>query len=240
MRRMAQGGRRKAVRPDGGSNTRTPLLLALVAAVAAAVTVTALVLGPGAGQEAAAPRVPAASSPSPSRSTAPLGLSHLPVARILMCDALDDDSLVTALEGPVTTRDSYTNGDRVEIVPGVEDVAHEDSCRFGSGDAEAQVWVFAAPVGTTEARRLVRETRAVRGCTFPGNVTGFGSPGVAGVCTVRRPGRSGSQEATFRGLFGDAWLSCRLSTAAGEQPDVVLQRTDRWCVHVATTLGARP
>jgi hypothetical protein len=37
---------------------------------------------------------------------------------------------------------------------------------------------------------------------------------------------------TFRGLFGDAWLTCRLVVGAGEEetPD----RADRWCAAVAT------
>jgi hypothetical protein len=170
-----------------------------------------------------------------------LDLSNLPVARSLACESLHDRELVAALGADVVDRDDYTSGDTIEIAPGVTDIAHEDGCVFTAGDAEARVWVFAAPVGTPEARRLVRETRGVRGCTFPRDGTGFGSPGLTSVCPVRpRDGEPPAVAATLRGLFGDAWLSCQLSGPASEGPAAVLQRADRWCVHVATTLGARP
>ena len=46
---------------------------------------------------------------------------------------------------------------------------------------------------------------------------------------------------TLRGLFGDAWLTCRLSTpgTVGGATQTV-RRAEQWCVRVATTLGARP
>ena len=42
----------------------------------------------------------------------------------------------------------------------------------------------------------------------------------------------------LRGLFGDAWLTCRL-TVEGESGDEVLDRAQQWCTEVAATLGAR-
>ena len=234
---MAQGGRRKAAQPGKGSS-RGPLLLALVAVTGAAVTAAALVFGPYASDPAAERSEP---GPSPSVSKRPLGLSNLPVARNLACQTLEDRELAAALGGDVDDRDDYTSGDTIEIAPGVTDIAHEDGCVFRAGVAEARVWVFAAPVGTPEARRLVKETRGVRGCTFPRDTTGFGTPGLTSVCPVPpRDGEPAAIAATLRGLFGDAWLSCRLSAAAGEGPNAVRQRADQWCVHVATTLGARP
>ena len=146
--------------------------------------------------------------------------------------------MATALDGEVTAREGYTDGDRVEVAPGVTDVAHETSCRFATEEAQAQVWVFTAPVSTAGARDLVRHRRREPGCTFPELSTGFGAPGVASLCTDTDRDRSVS--ATLSGLFGDAWLSCRLSQQGAPIPDAVLARADRWCVHVATTLGAVP
>jgi hypothetical protein len=46
------------------------------------------------------------------------------------------------------------------------------------------------------------------------------------------------------GLFGDAWLSCELTTptaaAAGDPVRESVRRAQRWCVDVATSVGARP
>ena len=230
---MAAAGRRRAEQ----QRSRTPALLALVALVAAAVTVAALLVWPDEPGASGSGR-PGSPAPSPSRGDAPIDLSDLPVARSLDCAALDDDAVVPALGGKVTERHGYTNGDRVELTTGVTDVAHESSCSYATDEAEARVWVFTAPVSTAQARDLVRERRRDRSCTFPDLPTGFGTPGVTSVCTSPDPDRSVS--ATFSGLFGDAWLSCRLSQQGAPIPDAVLERADRWCVHVATTLGAVP
>lgn len=229
-------GRRKAERP---LRSRLPLLEAAVV-VAAAVAVTTGVLAFLPSEERAAPEEPATTSRSPS-PTASADLSGLPIARSLSCESLDDAEVATALGGQVGVRDSYGNGDRVELAPGVTDISHEYSCTFRSGDAEAAVWVFAAPVGTPDARRLVTEARRERGCEAVEGATQFGDPGLTTVCAARR-GPTGDQEVAVsrRGLFGDAWLSCRLSVADGSSPESVLTRGERWCVHVATTLGARP
>ncbi|MGN6578059.1 MAG: hypothetical protein ACTHKG_20495 [Nocardioides sp.] len=231
---MAAAGRRRAEQ----QRSRTPALLVVVAAVAAAVTVIALVAWPDGSGAGGSPGAAGSPTPSPSRGDAPIDLSGLPIARDLECAALDDEAVATALGGAVTTRDGYTDGDRVEVAPGVTDVAHETSCSFATDAAQARVWVFSAPVSTADARDLVRERRRQRGCTFPDLPTGFGTPGVISVCTDPDPDRSVS--ATMSGLFGDAWLSCRLSQQGAPIPDAVLERAERWCVHVATTLGAVP
>ncbi len=213
------------------------MLLLLVAVVAAAVTVAASFWWPD-GSEQSGDSGPSSSAPSPSRGDAPIDLSDLPIARDLSCDALDDPAVAAALGGAVTARDAYTDGDRVELAPGLTDVAHETSCGFATDEAEARVWVFTAPVSTAGARDLVRDRRRQRGCTFPDLSTGFGTPGLVSVCTGT--GRDRSVSATLSGLFGDAWVSCRLSQRGAPIPDAVVARADRWCVHVATTLGAVP
>ena len=230
---MARGGRRKAERAQ--KHGRWSLLLALVAVAAIGVTALALVLVPA----AETPRSPAA-TPTPSSSPdtatrAPLDVSKLPIARTLPCEAVDDPALATALGAEPTGSTSYVSGDRVEVAPGVTDTAHEDLCGFEAAGAQAKVWVFAAPVSTPQAHRIVRDVRATPRCSFPADATGFGTPGLTGVCT-----RGDTVTTTLRGLFGDAWLSCELSVSGAAGADAVRSRADRWCVHVATTLGARP
>lgn len=229
MRAMARGGRRKAAREE---NHTGPLLLALVAVVALAVTGAALLFGPAADAPVADDP---GQRPSPGPSTAELDLSNLPMTRTLTCDAVEDSALATALGGAASSRESYVSGDRVEIAPGVTDTAHENLCGFASAGARARVWVFAAPVRTPQARRLVRDVRSTPRCTFPAAAAGFGTPGLTSVCT-----RGDDEVVTLRGLFGDAWLSCELSVSGETGPDAVRTRANRWCVHVATTLGARP
>ena len=199
------------------------------------VSAAALTLLPPDEDDTAAPETPAtpAGSPSPTPSA---DLSGLPIARELSCDTLDDSAVATALGGQVGTRDSYGNGDRVRLAPGITDVSHEYSCSYRAGDAEATVWVFAAPVGTSDARGLVTEARRERGCEAVDATVDYGDPGLTTLCSPRRQ----EVAVTKRGLFGDAWLSCRLTVADGSSRESVLARGERWCVHVATTLGARP
>lgn len=243
MRRMGRTGRRRAeVR-----RSRAPLLLTLVALLGIVVTVGATALvGPTdrAGDEPApAPSAGGDEARTQARIAVPgaspvpgnVDLSNLPVPRALDdCSALDGEAVREALGVPVTLRQVYGSGDRVEVSPGVSDVVAEDGCVFRSPRADARVWVFAAPVGTAYARTLVREARQAPGCTPRPDQTGFGDPTLTDVCTTRGPRTT---TATLRGLFGDAWLSCRLSVE-GEPQDEVLDRAQRWCTEVATTLGA--
>lgn len=242
---MARTGRRRAqVR-----RSRAPLFLALVALLAIAVTVAATTLvGPvdpvGDGPEAApaddAPGkgAPETGSPSPSvpdPTPIDVDLSNLPVPRTLAdCSVLDHDAVRDALGAPVTLRRAYVSGDRVEVSPGVTDVVAEDGCVFRSPRADARVWVFSAPVSTADARTLVREARRAPGCSSRPDETGYGDPSLTDVCADEDPARI---TATLRGLFGDAWLTCRLSVE-DEPKREVLDRAQRWCVEVAATLAA--
>lgn len=252
---MARTGRRRAqVR-----RSRAPLLLALVALLAIAATVAATaVVGPSdpAGDE---PEAPAAGGPATDDETGSDGaaddgsasppedvptpidvdLSNLPVPRSLDdCSVLDGDPVRDALGAPVTLRQVYASGDRVEVSPGVTDVVAEDGCVFRSPRADARVWVFSAPVGTAYARTLVRQARRTPGCSPRPDETGFGDPTLTDVCTTRGAGdEAPTRTATLRGLFGDAWLTCRLSVE-DEPKGVVLDRAQRWCVEAAVTLGA--
>ena len=245
---MGGTGRRRAeVR-----RSRAPLLLGVVALLAIGVTVAATAMvGPldPVGDE---PEPPAAGSAEPaepagdgtsagSRSPSAavptpidVDLSNLPVRRTQDCAVLDGDPVREALGAPATLRQGYVSGDRVEVSPGVTDVVAEDGCVFRAPRADAHVWVFSAPVGTAYARTLVREARRTPGCSPRPDETGFGDPTLTDVCATGGPGTT----ATLRGLFGDAWLTCRLSVE-DEPAGEVLDRAQRWCVEVAATLGAR-
>lgn len=242
---MGGTGRRRAeVR-----RSRAPLLLGVVALLAIGVTVAATaVVGPldpvgdepeppSSGSATAVDARPSPGSGSPSGAVPTpidVDLSNLPVRRTLDCAVLDGDPVREALGAPVTLRQGYVSGDRVEVSPGVTDVVAEDGCVFRSPRADARVWVFSAPVGTAYARTLVREARRAPGCTPRPDETGFGDPTLTDVCTG--DDRAGST-ATLRGLFGDAWLTCRLSVE-DEPAGAVLDRAQRWCVEAAVTLGS--
>lgn len=253
---MARTGRRRAeVR-----HSRAPLVLALVALLAIAATVAATALVGPTDPAGDAPDAPAANGPGtddgatsddaegdgssspPQDVPTPIDvdLSNLPVPRSLDdCSVLDGDPVRDALGAPVTLRQVYASGDRVEVSPGVTDVVAEDGCVFRSPGADARVWVFSAPVGTAYARTLVRQARRAPGCSPRPDETGFGDPTLTDVCTTRGAGdEPRTTTATLRGLFGDAWLTCRLSVE-DEPGDVVLDRAQRWCVEAAVTLGAR-
>ena len=245
---MGGTGRRRAeVR-----RSRAPLLLGVVAVLAIGVTVAATaVVGPldPVGDEPESPPSGAAADDDPpsAGSGSPSGavptpidvdLSNLPIRRTLDCTVLDGDPVREALGAPVTLRQGYVSGDRVEVSPGVTDVVAEDGCVFRSPRADARVWVFSAPVGTAYARTLVREARRTAGCSPRPDETGFGDPTLTDVCPADGSTDSSGPTATLRGLFGDAWLTCRLSVEA-EPAGVVLDRAQRWCVEVAATLGAR-
>jgi hypothetical protein len=210
----------------------------IVASVAVVITVAAGLLWDTGAPE---PRASAPSGrPSPAADHASVDVSDLPIGHTLACDDLVDAALRTALGGEPTDRDGYVSGERVEIAPGVTDIAHEDSCTYARGTLRARLWVFAAPVRRSEARGLVRELRREASCSFPERATDFGTPELVSLCRGIEEAGSPGATATLRGLFGDAWLSCQLGAEAGAEPDVLLRRADRWCLHVATTLGAVP
>jgi hypothetical protein len=236
-------GRRRASRPP----RRGTWLVGVLGLVGLVVTVAVVSAGvastPEAPPEPPSQAATTESTPSPSPTPDPgsLDVSNLPVERGPFCDQVDDSAAATALGEEVSTRDHYGNGDRVRLAPGVTDVSHEYGCVFRAGDAEARAWVFAPPVSTAEARRLVREARSEPGCDVES--TGrFGRPSVTTVC---ERGDGPGAVVTMAGLFGDAWLTCRLTDDAADSVETgddgeVLTRAESWCLHVVTTVGARP
>jgi hypothetical protein len=195
--------------------------------VASAVTVTVVLVGGGVvalGRDDEEP-TPA----QESFSTTPLSEfdpTGLVVVRGPFCDAIDDRQVSAALDGDPTDSSSWENGDTIDLGNGVEDVTHEFGCRYTAADGTiAQAWVFAPPVDAAEAQRLVKTAGKATGCEV-GSGPAFGAPTLALTCT-----KDGVVRASYRGLFGDAWLVCEVARPAGSDWDVV-DRAGRWCVGV--------
>lgn len=184
------------------------------------------------------PRRPGSTSMPSSAPIESLDLSGLPIERGPFCDALEDDDVEDALAAPVATARQFDSGQRAPLTAGVRDLTHEYGCMFTAATgARARVWVFAAPVTPRLATTIAREVRRERGCAPLTAAPTYGRPSGSTVCpAATAPGR----EVTLRGLFGDAWLSCQLTSASREPAPETVRRADQWCVRVATTLGARP
>ena len=160
--------------------------------------------------------------------------SVVAVSRAPFCDRLPEEAVTAALDGEADAITTYVNGDSAEIAPGLDDVAHEYGCRIeGSGREEVRAWLFAPPVTRSRAGELVDEAVDRRACTRPTRAPAYGSPSVALVCPA-----GGRWWASFRGLFGDAWLACSLAGPAAVSESELLDRAGRWCVAVAEAAAA--
>lgn len=176
-----------------------------------------------------------------SPSTDPVAYTATPLAdfdstsatvrRTEFCDRLPAEAATDAL-GTGASGSAYGNGDTSDVVPG-GDVSHEYGCRFVPTDTtvvdtEARAWVFAPPVGADRAQELVRSATSARGCRADAVAPAFGNPTLALQCTA-----DGRRTASFRGLFGDAWLTCSLTLPATVPARELVDRAGRWCVAVA-------
>ena len=164
----------------------------------------------------------------PSEAATPLAsydMAGVAIVRAPYCDRVDEAAVEEALGEPARRAASWDNGEPVRLGGGVEDVAHEYGCTWSAGTARARTWLFAPPVTGTRARDAVQQARATRGCGPDDEAPAFGTPSVALTC-IDGPLVS----ASFRGLFGDAWLVCEVTGDAGREE--VARRADRWCVEV--------
>jgi len=207
-----------------------------------ALLATGAVVYVGLDRRAADPPPRSSAQPTPSLSpSAPLrsvDLSHLPIERQPFCDELASDDVERALGSPVAGTYHYDDGDRRKITASLTDVAHEYNCTYAAADGtQARAWVFAQPVLPGVAAGLARDAVREPQCGRLEDAPTFGTPAVATVCRQRRPP---AVAVTLSGLFGDAWLSCQLTTPAPGTAAATVTRADQWCVKVATTLGARP
>jgi len=205
---------------------RRSVLVAVAAVVVTGAGVAAgtLVLGDDADPPTGAPF-----------STTPLesfDTTTVTVARERFCDDVDPRQVAAALGAEPSAEDSYDNGDEVALADGVTDVAHEFGCTWTADDGtEARAWVFAPPVDPSRAKKLVNgEIRRVT-CDYAGGPA-YGDPTLAMMCVDE----SGTT-ASYRGLFGDAWLTCELAVPDATADQAALrERTGAWCAGVA--LGA--
>ena len=192
-----------------------------VRALLLAVVFTALPVAVGVamtGGRAAAP--PATYSPT---ALGDLDTTTMTIGRGAFCDRLPAAAVTDALGHAATYADSYGDGDRRAVPGNAADVLHEYGCVFRAGTTEARAWVFAPPVGVARAKQLAATSG--KGCTRPAAAAAFGSPSAVSICGTT------SRTVTFRGLFGDAWLSCSLSGAGAAT--TLVDRTGRWCAAVA-------
>ncbi len=208
-----------------------PVLRALlIALLLTAVPVGVAIVVIGGGDDPEPPEQAAyESTPLASYDT-----STVAVTRAAFCDRLPDEAVSTALGEEPAEDDAYVNGERAAIAAGEEDVAHEYGCRFEAGSgALAEAWVFAPPITPERAEELAAAVRETKGCTPQPEAEEYGAASVALVC-------AGPQRtfASYRGLFGDAWLTCSLAVPGGPASERLtderlLDRAGRWCVAVA-------
>jgi hypothetical protein len=195
-----------------------PALLLLVAGTACT----------GDGGDSGSSKAPA---PEPTPITA-YDAGSAALTREDFCDRIPEEA-VTAAVGELASTDHYGNGERETVTKGVTDVAHEFNCTFtGDTGAIARAWVFVPRVTPEQARALVADATKAKGCRAVDGES-FGTPGTGSVCTT-----PDGTEATYRGLFTDAWFSCSV-TAKDLDQAALLERAGQWCVSTATAAETR-
>ncbi|SDO46942.1 hypothetical protein SAMN05192576_4055 [Nocardioides szechwanensis] len=198
------------------------LLLAL-GATAVAVGVGVLVTD---GEEPQAP----ATVDVPSVPLSEFDTTELVAQRTEFCDTVPDEAVTEALAGESIATAAYGNGDRAKVAGTVRDVAHEFSCAWRGADGTvARAWVFVPPVTPAAADSLIDEARKRAGCEPDAGAPAYGVPSLALVCED-----GGTRLRSYRGLFGDAWLTCQLSTPTTVAATAQQDRASRWCVSIAT------
>lgn len=206
-----------------------PLRFLLLAGALTVLIVVGGVLALG-GEEDDAPAPK--EQPFTTTALADYDVSDAAVPRAPFCDGVDERQ-VEAVLGAVPDPLEWRNGDELDIAGHDRpDVVHEFGCRYAVQDVGmAQAWVFAPPVDAARAGRLVTSAEKASGCEA---ATGpaFGSPSLALTCTEE----DGTTRASYRGLFGDAWLVCEVELTDAT-PDVV-GVTGRWCVAVLQAVSA--
>jgi hypothetical protein len=171
----------------------------------------------------------------PSTTLTDFDTTELVAARVGFCDAVPPEAVNEALDGEPIATAAYGNGDRAKVAGTVRDVAHEFSCAWrGQDGTVARAWVFAPPVTPDRAATLVADARKGEGCRPDADAPAYGVPSLALVCDD-----GGTRLQSYRGLFGDAWLTCQLSVPRSVAPAALEARAGRWCVSVAEAAEAR-
>ncbi len=191
----------------------------VAAGLAALATVLSGCTGPSPG--------PAARPSDPGTPLASYDTTAVALTRAPYCDRVPEAATEEALGAAPRASSTYDNGDRVKV-GGSKDVVHEYGCAWSVGDTRARTWLLAPPVTGERARDLLDQARRPEGCVPDAQAPAFGTPSVALVCTGKA-----AVSASYRGLFGNAWLVCEIETRDGTTEDgALLQRTGHWCVQV--------
>ena len=160
--------------------------------------------------------------------------TQLVAERVAFCDDVPDRAVAEALGGEAVATAAYGNGDRAKVAGTLRDVAHEFSCAWRGADGTvARAWVFAPPVTPALADSLITDARTRQGCEPEAGAPAYGEPSLALVCED-----GGTRLRSYRGLFGDAWLTCQLSAPTTVAAAVQADRASRWCVSVASAVEA--
>jgi len=203
---------------------------AVLVACAAAVTVLLVgggVVALGGEDEPAEPEGSTSAAPFETTPLSAYDTSGVAVTRGPFCDRIDERQVTATLGGDAADSSSWQNGDTIDVGGGVEDVAHEFGCRYVAADGTvAQAWVFAPPVDAATAQQMVTTAGKAASCRV-GTGPAFGAPTLALTCLAK----DGSTRASYRGLFGDAWLVCEVDQPSGVTTDAA-DRAGRWCVGV--------
>lgn len=199
--------------------------------VVAAVVVGVVVLGGDDG----APTDPAAGPSTPtSTPLADYDTLTVAVARQPFCEAVEPAVVAEVLESDPTGVRTWADGEQVRLPDGGRDVAHEFGCRWAVDGTVASAWVFAPPVTRRQAIGLAQAAQSAEGCSPMRGARPYGLPTLAAFCRVE--GRGGSAgagtEASYRGLFGDAWLTCTLEVPGASPDEALAERAGRFCVAV--------
>ena len=202
------------------------LLLAL-AATAVVVGVGVLVIDDEQPQEPV-------TADAPSVALADFDTTQLVAERVAFCDDVPAEAVAEALDGEAVAAAAYGSGDRAKVAGQVRDVSHEFSCAWRGADGTvARAWVFAPPVTPAQADSLITDARTKQGCETEAGAPAYGVPSLALVCEER-----GTRLRSYRGLFGDAWLTCQLAAPKATAPAAQADRASHWCVSVASAAAA--
>jgi len=205
------------------------LVVAAIALTGLAVLAGVLALGVDRSPTAVGEGAPAV---PPSTALADLDTSTLVVRREAFCATIAPQSVAAALDAEAQRETAHAPGDRAELAEGVRDVAHEHGCSWTGGDATARAWVFAPPVAPGQARAAADAARRTDRCTPLPDAPAYGAASVGLACRTDR-----GLEISWRGLFGDAWLTCSLRDRDAPREQLV-DRAGRWCAAVALTTSA--
>ena len=174
----------------------------------------------------------------PFRTTAleDFDAAGLVVRRASFCSAIDPRQVEAALGAAPEAEKSWSNGDRIEVSEGIRDVVHEYGCEYDADGTTARAWVFAPPITARRARQLLTKSPVPKDVCQQMSSPGFGDPSAGWACLGLR-----ETVATYRGLFGDAWLTCELRTGREESDPLGLyERAGSWCVGVLQAASSGP